>query len=307
MIGIGFLTALNFCSCCFYFFYLFILQDASEKSMLSAYFEILLFSVLNELALGSEYGFFLYIFGMSATIFYMLPSYMNKRFFYQSFGIVLVICLEAVVKLAGVPFPWIGEMAKPYQPAIFLANIGITASIVLASAFLYTQEIETVWDSLNYKINHDTLTGLYNRRYLEHKIRHMDHLQDEFVITMMDIVFFKKVNDTYGHDAGDIVLAKVAACLMEAATEDNLAVRWGGEEFILFFPNTKCEQAYTTVENVRKQVENMVIQAGEQKIHVTITGGIAEGFPGGNYETVIKRADDNLYIGKQKGRNQVIM
>ncbi len=94
---------------------------------------------------------------------------------------------------------------------------------------------------------------------------------------------------------------------MEAATEDNLAVRWGGEEFILFFPNTKCEQAYTTVENVRKQVENMVIQAGEQKIHVTITGGIAEGFPGGNYETVIKRADDNLYIGKQKGRNQVIM
>lgn len=307
MIGIGFLTVLNFCSCCFYFFYLFILQDASEKSMLSAYFEILLFSVLNELALGSEYGFFLYIFGMSATIFYMLPSYMNKRFFYQSFGIVLVICLEAVVKLAGVPFPWIGEMAKPYQPAIFLANIGITASIVLASAFLYTQEIETVWDSLNYKINHDTLTGLYNRRYLEHKIRHMDHLQDEFVITMMDIDFFKKVNDTYGHDAGDIVLVKVAACLMEAATEDNLAVRWGGEEFILFFPNTKCEQAYTTVENVRKQVENMVIQAGEQKIHVTITGGIAEGFPGGNYETVIKRADDNLYIGKQKGRNQVIM
>lgn len=307
MIGIGFLTALNFCSCCFYFFYLFIMQDTSEKSMLCAYFEILSFSVLNELALGPEYGFFLYIFGMSATIFYMLPSYMNKRFFYQSFGIALVMCLEAVVKLVGIPFPWIGEMAKPYQPAIFLANIGITASVMLASAFLYSQEIETVWASLNYNINHDTLTGLYNRRYLEHKIRHMDHLQDEFAITMVDIDFFKKVNDTYGHDAGDEVLVKVAACLMEAATEDNLAVRWGGEEFILFFPNTKCEQAYTTVENLRKQVENMVILAGGREIHVTITSGIAEGFPGSNYEAVIKSADDKLYIGKQKGRNQVVV
>ncbi len=307
MIGIGFLTALNVCSCCFYFFYLFIMQDTSEKSMLCAYFEILSFSVLNELALGPEYGFFLYIFGMSATIFYMLPSYMNKRFFYQSFGIALVMCLEAVVKLVGIPFLWIGEMAKPYQPAIFLANIGITASVMLASAFLYSQEIETVWASLNYNINHDTLTGLYNRRYLEHKIRHMDHLQDEFAITMVDIDFFKKVNDTYGHDAGDEVLVKVAACLMEAATEDNLAVRWGGEEFILFFPNTKCEQAYTTVENLRKQVENMVILAGEREIHVTITSGIAEGFPGSNYEAVIKSADDKLYIGKQKGRNQVVV
>lgn len=307
MIGIGFLTALNVFSCCFYFYYLFIKRDTSEKSMLSAYFEILAFSVLNELALGPEYGFFLYIFGMSATVFYMLPSYMNKRFFYQSFGIALVLCLEGVVTLMGVPFPWIGEMAKPYQPAVFLANIGITASIVLASAFLYSQEIETVWDSLNYNINHDALTGLYNRRFLEHKIRHMDHLENEFVITMMDIDFFKKVNDTYGHEAGDEVLVKVASCLKETAKEDHLAVRWGGEEFILFFPNTKREQAYTTVETLRKQVENMVILTGGQEIHVTITGGIAEGLPGGNYEKVIKCADDKLYIGKQKGRNQVVM
>ncbi len=61
------------------------------------------------------------------------------------------------------------------------------------------------------------------------------------------------------------------------------------------------------MENLRKQVENMVILAGGREIHVTITSGIAEGFPGGNYEAVIKSADDKLYIGKQKGRNQVVV
>ncbi len=308
LMRIGFLTGLNIFSCCFYFFYLFIKRDTSERSMLATYFEILLFSVLSELALGPEFGFFLYIIGMSATVFYLLPSYVNKRFVYQFIGIALVLVLEGVIILLGVHFPGIREMAEPYQPVIFLANIGITASIVLASAFFYSKEIEVVWETLNYNMNHDALTGLYNRRFLESEIRRVSEQQrKEFVISMMDIDFFKKVNDTYGHEAGDEVLVKVASCLEEAAKEDNLAVRWGGEEFIIYFPNMKREQAYTAIENLRKQIEDMVIQTGGRDIRVTITGGIAEGLPGSNYEKVIKCADEKLYIGKQQGRNRVIV
>ncbi len=308
LMRIGFLTGLNIFSCCFYFFYLFIKRDTSERSMLATYFEILLFSVLSELALGPEFGFFLYIIGMSATVFYLLPSYVNKRFVYQFIGIALVLVLEGVIILLGVHFPGIREMAEPYQPVIFLANIGITASIVLASAFFYSKEIEVVWETLNYNMNHDALTGLYNRRFLESEIRRVSEQQrKEFVISMMDIDFFKKVNDTYGHEVGDEVLMKVASCLEEAAKEDNLAVRWGGEEFIIYFPNMKREQAYTAIENLRKQIEDMVIQTGGRDIRVTITGGIAEGLPGSNYEKVIKCADEKLYIGKQQGRNRVIV
>lgn len=306
-LGIQFLTVLNIFSCCFYFFYLFIRRDTSERSMLATYFEILLFSVLSELALGPDYGFFLYIIGMSATVFYLLPSYVNKRFLYQFIGIALVLVLEGVIILSGIRFAGIEKKAAPYQPMIFLANIGITASIVLVAAFFYSREIEAVWDTLTYNMNHDALTGLYNRRFLENEIRHATDRQGEFVISMMDIDFFKKVNDTYGHEAGDEVLVKVASCLEETARDDNLAVRWGGEEFIIYFPDMKREQAYLAIEELRKQIEDMVIRTGGQEIRVTITGGIAAGMPGSSYEKVIKSADEKLYIGKQQGRNRVIV
>lgn len=307
-IDIQFLAALNIFSCCFYFFYLVIKRDTSERSMLATYFEILFFSVLSELALGPDYGFFLYIIGMSATLFYLLPSYVNKRFLYQLFGIALVLVLEGLIILSGIHFDGVQSAARAYQPVIFLANIGVTASIVLAAAFFYSKEIETVWGSLNYNVNHDTLTKLYNRRYLETEIRNIpEERRKEFVICMVDIDYFKRVNDTYGHDAGDVVLATVASCLKEAAGEDNLAVRWGGEEFIIYFQNMKREQVFPVIEQLRRRIEGMVIETEGQRIHVTITGGIAEGRPESNYEKVIKSADEKLYIGKQQGRNRVII
>lgn len=305
---IHFLTVLNIVSCCFYFFYLFIKQDTSEKSMVATYFEILLFSVLSELALGPNYGFFLYIIGMSATVFYLLPSYVNKRFLYQLIGIAVVLTLEGIVTLMGVQIAGIQDMAEAHQPAIFLANVGITASIVLAAAFFYSKEREVLWESLNYNMNHDSLTNLYNRRFLESVMRRVPkYEQGEFVISMLDIDFFKRVNDTYGHEVGDAVLVEVASCLDKIAGKDNLAVRWGGEEFIIYFPNMELEQAYSVVENLRKQIENTVIRTGGGEIQITITGGVAEGHPGSNYEKVIKRADEKLYMGKQQGRNRVIV
>lgn len=305
--NIHFLTALNIFSCCFYFFFLFIRQDTSEGSMLATYFEILFFSVLSELALGSDYGFYLYIIGMSATIFYLLPSYVNKRFLYQFVGIALVLILEGAINLFHIQFEDTKHLAESHQPVIFLANIAITASIVLAAAFFYSKEIEAVWDSVNYNMNHDALTKLYNRRYLESEIkRSTESLMDTYVICMMDIDFFKKVNDTYGHDAGDEVLAKVSGCLAETAGKDNMAVRWGGEEFVLYFPGKKRGQVYPLIEELREEIENTVIVTAGKKIQVTITGGIAEGKVDSNYETVIKAADEKLYIGKQQGRNRVI-
>lgn len=305
---IHFLTVLNIVSCCFYFFYLFIKQDTSEKSMVATYFEILLFSVLSELALGPDYGFFLYIIGMSATVFYLLPSYVNKRFLYQFIGIAIVLALEGIVTLRGVQVAGIQDMAEAHRPAIFLANVGITASLVLAAAFFYSKEREVLWDSLNYNMNHDALTDLYNRRFLESMMRRVPKQeQREFVISMLDIDFFKKVNDTYGHEAGDAVLVEVASCLDRITGEENLAVRWGGEEFIIYFPDMELKQAYAVIEDLRKQIEKTVIWAGGEEIHVTITGGIAEGHPGSNYEKVIKSADEKLYMGKQQGRNRVIV
>lgn len=301
------LAFLNFISCSFYFSFLFIKKDTSEKSMASTYIEILLFSVLSELALGSGYGFFLYIVGMAATVFYLMPSYGNKRFSYQIIGIITALLLEGVVIITKAGFQNIQKAAEPYRAVIYLANLGITATIVLAATFFYSKETESVWESLRYNMNHDVLTGLYNRRFLEQQIELVPiNRRSQYVISMVDIDFFKKVNDTYGHEAGDAVLVEVAACLKEAAGEENLAVRWGGEEFILYFPKATPDEIYPIMEALRKKIEGMVIQSRRKEIHVTITTGIATGLADSNYEKVIRSADEKLYLGKQRGRNCII-
>lgn len=308
MLGVHLLSYLNLFSSSFYFYFLFIRRDTSETAMLASYFEILLFSTLSELALGRDYGFFLYIIGMSATVFYLVPSYKNKRFFYQILGIVLAIVLEAVVMLGNISFPGMQEALSPYQPVIYLVNIAITATIVMAAAFFYAKELEKVWETLRYNMNHDVLTGLYNRRFFEQQIEQIRQQEKSpFVITMLDIDFFKKVNDTYGHEAGDAVLVEVSARLKKAAGKENLAVRWGGEEFIIYFSDTTIEQIHPQMEDLRKQIEDMVVEVAGKEIHVTITSGIAIGMPDSNYEKVIHNADEKLYLGKRRGRNQVVV
>lgn len=307
-LNIWFLAILNVFSCGFYADWLFILRDTSDKSMLYTYYEIVFFSVASELTLGPDYGFFLYIVGMTAALFYFIPSYKNKRFVIQIFGVLIALLLEGGIRLTGFQFPLDVEALEPYKVTFYLVNLIIMAVIVLAATFFYSQETERVWESLRYTTNHDALTGLYNRRYLEKEIESiLPNERTRYVMSMVDIDFFKKVNDTYGHEAGDAVLMRVASCLMETAGENNLAVRWGGEEFILYFPGATIEQIYPIMEDLRKKVEQMSVTSGNNIIHITITSGIAGGLEDSNYEKVINNADEKLYLGKQRGRNQVVV
>ncbi len=307
-IQIRLLAYLNIFSASFYFYYLFIKKDTSEESMVSTYYEILLFSALSELAIGPSFGFFLYMVGMSATIFYLIPSYKHKRFIYQIIGIVSALLTESLIMIGHFQVLDIQSTAEKYRPVFFLTNLGITATIVLAATFFYSKETESVWETLRYNMNHDTLTGLYTRRYLEKHIELIPQNQrKQYVISMIDIDYFKKVNDTYGHEAGDAVLVNVSSCMQETVGTRNLAVRWGGEEFILYFPDATPDIIYPMIEKLRLEIENMVTEVAGKEIHVTITGGVATGLADSNYEKVIRCADEKLYLGKQRGRNRVIV
>lgn len=306
-LGIVLLAGINLLSSAFYFKFLVIDKDTSERSIAATYFEILLFSFLSEMALGSDYGFFLYMIALSSAVFYLVPSYGNMRFVYQIIGIAATFLLEGILIFTGISFPKIQQAAAPYQPFIYMVNLGITATIVLAATFFYSKETERVWASLRYNMNHDALTGLYNRRYFERQIELVPlNERSQYVISMIDIDSFKMVNDTYGHEAGDEVLVNVAACLKETAGKENLAVRWGGEEFILYFPKTTPEKICPVMEALRKRVEELEIKVRGKQIHITITSGIATGLADSNYEKVIRTADEKLYLGKQRGKNCVI-
>ena len=155
--------------------------------------------------------------------------------------------------------------------------------------------------------NTDRLTGLFNRRFA------MDYLEglekDPSVgavsVSIGDIDFFKKVNDTYGHDAGDAVLKTVAEKLKNCS-ETVVVSRWGGEEFLIIFPGKNGDEAFSVLEDLRNEVEHTTILVGDTEIRVTMTFGLTEYDFNGNMDATVKEADEKLYTGKTGGRNRVV-
>lgn len=153
----------------------------------------------------------------------------------------------------------------------------------------------------------DALTGLHNRRAFDLE---MQNCEDEFVATgrqssmmVIDVDHFKKFNDTFGHQAGDEVLRGVARVLNEAVTVDDLVCRYGGEEFCVIFPGSSIQEAIPTAEKARAAIADATFHHEEQELKVTASGGLAEFIEGENYEAMVKRADDALYVCKEAGRN----
>ncbi len=154
----------------------------------------------------------------------------------------------------------------------------------------------------------DTLTGLANRRSANEFIESLIKKNDEkgFCVCMCDIDFFKKVNDSYGHDIGDKVLAGVAMALVENTTNECLVSRWGGEEFLIIFPNMNGDDAKMMLDMIRSRIKMIEFDTGSKVFSITITYGLAEYGFDGDAEAVVKEADSKLYIGKENGRDQIV-
>jgi two-component system, cell cycle response regulator len=158
----------------------------------------------------------------------------------------------------------------------------------------------------------DALTGLYNRRYME---THVGTLVDQAIargkplsVLILDIDYFKSINDTHGHDAGDDVLQDFAIRIRKSIRGIDLACRYGGEEFVVVMPETDMAVATMVAERLRRRIasEPFPIQKGARTIEVTISIGIAALGPNDNAAAVIKRADQALYRAKRDGRNRVV-
>ncbi|MFZ4808318.1 MAG: PleD family two-component system response regulator [Hyphomicrobiaceae bacterium] len=158
----------------------------------------------------------------------------------------------------------------------------------------------------------DGLTGLFNRRYMENHLRTL--MQEArrqaapLSLLIADIDLFKRVNDTYGHDAGDAVLKEFAMRLRRSTRANDLACRMGGEEFVMLMPNTPLARAYQVGERLRAGIAADPFEAGSQKIRVTASVGVA-GLEAGDDapDRILKRADLALYAAKREGRNRVIV
>lgn len=171
-------------------------------------------------------------------------------------------------------------------------------------------ELSQVNEELNQLARHDALTGLYNRRVLEEIIaRESDRSRRTargFGIAMADIDNFKKINDTYGHEAGDLILKELAVILKSSIRSTDTVGRWGGEEFLFVFTETSCQGAMIVIERIRHKVEASNISYRGQQIHFTITIGLSYHSGDDNFPEMIREADEALYTGKHSGKNRVV-
>jgi diguanylate cyclase (GGDEF)-like protein len=178
--------------------------------------------------------------------------------------------------------------------------------------FLSGNNIENSYHEEIYRLTTiDGLTQIYNKRYfletLEREISRAHRYRRELSMIMFDIDHFKKINDTYGHLAGDYVLKQLASVVKSRIRREDTMSRYGGEEFAIVLPEVDAFNANQTAEKIRKLVEKTVFKFEDTKIPVTISVGVCSITPDTKDPAeFIKNADDKLYQAKAQGRNQVV-
>ena len=188
--------------------------------------------------------------------------------------------------------------------------IDLDGELALYTTFKDMTETKQKEEELFTQASTDPLTGLFNRRQFELMANTQVSLakrhKTAYCVLMLDIDHFKKVNDTYGHDAGDEVLKYISLVLKTSLRESDILARYGGEEFILFLPHTSPTEGWHVAERLRTSVEQSTIFANEKNLNVTISLGLSNSLEH-NLPLVIKEADTALYESKTTGRNKTTL
>ena len=240
-------------------------------------------------------------------------------------------CAERIIEICtrfDIPSGDIKPLSKMLQEANEgLSDLNLSYEKLLADykhekmqAEKLAQELKETNDKLskaNQKLEdtsvHDYLTGLYNRRYLfdflDNEVKRAQRYGVRFSIMIFDIDYFKKVNDTYGHLSGDLVLKAISDKATAMIRSTDLLARYGGEEFVLVMPQTETLGAVTIAERLREAIECMNIPVDGQTVQITISAGVATYMPQSEKLTIeefIDKADKALYYAKSSGRNKVV-
>ncbi len=172
-----------------------------------------------------------------------------------------------------------------------------------------TRRLREQADELERQATRDQLTALYNRRFadrfLEEGVRDFVRQGRAFAIALLDLDHFKRINDHHSHQVGDEVLCRVAALLLENCRGTDMVARFGGEEFLICFPNTDLERAARACEHLRAALEHTDWSDIAPGLAVTLCAGVAQMRPGFDRSRLLREADQRLYAAKDAGRNRV--
>lgn len=289
-------------------------------SVISVFLEIIIHSILCCIYIGWTGGFYVYPLCLLPLTYFVSINMSNKYIYaHLSASIILINYQFWNIYCSVVKAPY-EEKFKDIDRILYNINT-ISASVVLL-ILLYSLlvEMKHVQDMLKKKneildklANFDMLTELKNRRsmikILEEEVENFKETKKGFYIAIGDIDNFKKFNDTYGHDCGDLVLKKISNVLYQNAEKYGLEVcRWGGEEFLILIKTEEKEEVSKIINNILEDVKEVSVYYNEENLKATMTIG-ASYFENINLglDNVLKQADNNLYKGKERGKNCFIL
>lgn len=203
--------------------------------------------------------------------------------------------------------------ACDYLPSDSISKGTLSESIYNAMEnFRLKREANLALRKMAQMATRDELTGVYNRRFfveaLEREMTRAKRYGTDLVILMIDLDYFKRVNDTYGHTAGDMVLREIGKMLLDSMRQSDLICRYGGEEFAVILPNTDVEKATVVSERFRERVSKHQFEHDSQKLQITVSIGIASFDRSSDDQSpteLVDNADQALYQAKREGRNRV--
>ena len=200
------------------------------------------------------------------------------------------------------------DAGKRIQKTLFI-NIGISLFISLIILFFAFLTIRGYQRRLEEMASTDELTGAANRQVFDmifdQILKTSRRRREPMSIIICDLDNFKAINDEYGHQAGDFALKSFADTVREESRSSDVLCRWGGDEFLLLLADCDVQQAQLVAEKIRNKVESHSISYKNREIHLTISIGLSELDKRDDSDSLFKRADDALYVAKEKGRNRV--
>lgn len=251
-----------------------------------------------------------YFFGVIITNMYLMTFGRVQWAWAAPVGVLNVIVYELSLLFVG---------NVSYQ-LLVVSNFFIISSLILGMVACYTMEhmtrreflrslqLSNTNEELREYSTTDQLTGLANRRYVLQRLKEESARTGRngrrYCIAIADADHFKQINDSYGHSCGDEVLKNIAALMKASMRASDIVARWGGEEFLFFFPDTSLAGSRIAVEQLRRRVQEMSVHHEGQRVPVTVTIGLAEAAAGEDPEHTLRRADEALYEGKHLGRNR---
>jgi diguanylate cyclase len=165
-------------------------------------------------------------------------------------------------------------------------------------------------DRVSVQARHDALTGALNRKgldeALDREIATVRRKETPLCVALLDIDNFKKLNDSRGHETGDVALAHLAMVARESMRQDDTLARYGGEEFVVLMPDTVLEKGLDAMTRLQRELTRRFFMAGTEKILITFSAGVAQVEPDESGQDAVKRADQAMYLAKRAGRNRVL-